>query len=116
MKPRGVPAQLAHRLRTAQHQCPHHGQLRRAQVHHLRHHVFVFGHPATAAMKNVTKTLLTQSLQSVGDSVFVICGYRIAVVLLITGNGQRVEGQGIVLRRSELLLNQGAEHSNLYIV
>ncbi len=77
-----------------------------AQVHYFRHHVLVLRHAAVAAVENVREILLAQALDRIGDVVLGIRRDRVAVVLLVARECQRVERQGIVLGRGHLFLDQ----------
>ena len=68
MKPKGARRQFARCLRSSEQQHTHQRQLRLAQMHYFRQHMFVFRHATGAAVEHVGKILLAQSLQSLRDT------------------------------------------------
>lgn len=104
IQPVRAPANLTGGLRTAEHQHAHHGQLWRAQMKIFRH-MFVLRHATGAAKENVGQILLAQAVERLLNFLFRKRADRTAIVLLIAGQRQSVEGQRIVLRRRDLLFD-----------
>ncbi len=57
-------------------------------MHHFRHDVFVLRNATGAAVKHVGQILLAQSFECAGNFVFRVCSDRVAIVLLVAGEGQ----------------------------
>ncbi len=74
--------------------------------------VFVLRNAAGAAKENVSQVLFTQAVERSLDFRFAKGGDRIAIVLLIAGQRQRIECQRIVFRRRDLLFDQRAENAD----
>ena len=76
------------------------------------HDVFELWHTAGAAVKDVCEVFLAQTIQRLLNFLFRKRGNRIAIILLIAGQCQRIECQRIILRRRDLFLDQRPEEAN----
>src|SRR5258706_14201688 len=85
------------------------------EMKNLWHEVFVFGNTTVAAIEDVDEIFLAQAFYGFQHCRFVKRGYRVAIVFLVTGERQRVQSQGIILRRRYLFLDQTPEHSDFRV-
>ena len=111
VKPCAPRANFSDRLGAAEHEHTNRGQFRRAQVQVVGD-VFVFRDAAGAAIEDISKILFAQAVEGLFDFGLAEHGDRIPIVLLVTGQGQRVERQRIILRRRDLLFDQRAEDAD----
>ena len=74
--------------------------------------MFVFRHAAGAAMKDIGEILFTQAVESVLNFAFSECRNRIAIVLLIAGERQRIKRQRIVFGCRNLLFDERTKDTN----
>jgi len=84
-------------------------------MHHFGDDVFVFRDAAGAAVKHVSKILLAQTVKRVVYFVFGVGRNGIAIILLIARGDERVQRQGIILRRGDLFLDQRSEHADFNV-
>ena len=91
-------ADLADRLGAAEHQDRQDGQLRLVDAEGVPEHVFVaHDRPAVGRVDKAGQALLLEGPDGQLGGGLVIGDHRIAVRGLVTGQGQRVEAQGILL-------------------
>ena len=115
MEPVGAGGQFAGGLRPAQHQDAQEGQFGLAEVHHFGEDVFVFGHPTGAAIKDVSQILLAQCFQRPSYRRLVVRSDRRAIVFLIARQHESVKRQRVILGRSHLFFDQGAEDAHFNV-
>lgn len=108
--------QLARRLRAAQHQ---HGQQRDLgviEVKGLVEQMPVLARSAAGAARQAGPTSQGQAAQSLDHFLLVVVDNRLAVGRLVAGEAQGVERKRVDIGRRVLLLDQAAEHTDLYCV
>ena len=109
----GAGLQLVERLGTPQHHDGQDGELLAGEGPGLAEHLTVLGHPSVGGEQDPGEVLLPQVVQGAGHHVLVIADHRLPVGGLVAGQGQRVEGEGILLRSRRFLLDQAAEDAHL---
>src|SRR5438132_9592053 len=82
----------------------------------FRYDMLEFRHAAGAAVENVSEILFPQTIERLLDLALGECRNRIAIVLLIARQRQRVECQWIIFRRRDLLFDQRAENTDFDVV
>jgi hypothetical protein len=78
--------------------------------------VLVLRHAAARAVEDVGEVLLAQRFDGQLDRRLVVGDDGVAVVLLVAGGRQRVQGERVVLGRRDLLLDERPEHARLFLV
>jgi hypothetical protein len=78
--------------------------------------MLVLCNAAVGAAGRSREVLGVQSVQRLSNRVFIQTHHRLAVVLLIAGVDQSVQGERIVIWGSNVFLHQSAEYAGFYFV
>ena len=107
----GASAKLAGRLRTAQQEDAEDGGLSAGEVEHFLQAMLVFGDAAVGTTRRSGQILVVQVVERLTHRRFVERHDRVAIVFLVAGVDQRVQGERIVIRRGDIFFCQGAKNS-----
>jgi len=106
-------AQLAGRLRSAQHQDREQPQLRVVQAERLVDQVLVLDRAGRRPARQRRPLAPAQAVERRADRRLVVVHHRIAVGRLIARQPQRVERERVPVRRRALLLHQAGDDPDL---
>ena len=107
-------AQFARGLRAAQQQHANKGGLAAREIEDFLQAMLILRHPAVGARRSLPReALVVKDVQGLADGVFVQMHDGIAVVFLVAGIDQRVQGQRIVVGSGDVLFDQRTENASL---
>ncbi len=111
----GAAAEFAGSLRTAEKQHAEDGDLAAVEVENFLQAMFVFSDAAIGAAGGARETFFLQGGECIADGISVERHYGVAIIFLIAGIHEGVEGQRIVIGRGDVFFDERAENANFDI-
>ena len=115
VQPARAFAKFADRLRPTQEQHRHDRYCWRIHLVNVVYHVLVLHRPACTAVIKINEVFIAKAVDSCKNSSVVIIDYRVAICLLISGGGQRIQRKRIIFRCCQLFFDEAAEDTNFYV-
>jgi hypothetical protein len=109
----GASAQFAGSLRAAQQQHADKRRLRAVEVEDLAQPMLVLVDAAVGGTRAASQMQIFQAMQRLAHLLLIEGHHRLAVGALIAGVDERVEREGIVLRRGHFFFNECAQDAGL---
>jgi hypothetical protein len=111
VEPLGSLAQLAGRLRAAQHQHRQHGKTGTVERQRLVEQVAVLRRTASGTARQTCPAATNEPRDGIANRLLVVVDDRLTAGRLVRREAQRVERQRVGVGRRALLLDQRAEHA-----
>ena len=105
----GAAAEFAGSLRSAEQQYADDGDFAAVEVEDFLQAMLKLGHTAVRAAGWTSHSLFLQRGQGIANCGFVESHHWIAIVFLIAGVNQGVEGERVVVGRGDVFFDQGAQ-------
>jgi len=107
-------AEFARSLRAAEHEHAENGGFAASEIEDFLNAVLVLRDAALCSADGTGKLLVFEAVESLAHFGFVQMHFRIAIIFLIAGVDQRVEGERVVLGRGRLFFNKRAEDAGFH--